>query len=450
MVSESLAKYGAGRSIVVDKAGHVIAGNKTLQAAEGREIVVVESDGSKLVVVQRTDLDINSKAARELAIADNRTAEVGLEWDVDILKSLDLDLKQFWTETELRKLVGDEKEIEGPEPRIDQAEALLVKWKVKRHQLYVAGPHRIYCGDARKQEDWQILCGTNRAAMCFTDPPWNVGIGLDSNPRHRQRTGLKNDSMSSEDFLLFICDFAKNLEHFNAGDVYCVLGASEWPTLDSSLRATGFHWSATIIWVKDIFVLGRSKYHRRYEPLWYGWHTKGKSSFCGIRNLDDVWEIPRPRVSEHHPTIKPLELVARAIKNSSAPADIVVDPFLGSGTTAVAAHQLGRTCFGMEIEPKYMAVILERLSELGLTPQLVNHGKEAAQAAHAESSDTSSAKRPKSSRKPHTGRKRGNRAANRGLVGGEAAITTGVSGADLEARAKRKPERATEESQRPA
>src|ERR1700687_2778613 len=98
MIAESLSKYGAGRSILVDKAGQVIAGNKTLEAAAGRDIVVVPSDGKKLVVVQRTDLDINSKEARELAIADNRSAELNLEWDADVLKSLDVDISQFWNE----------------------------------------------------------------------------------------------------------------------------------------------------------------------------------------------------------------------------------------------------------------------------------------------------------------------------------------------------------------
>ena len=148
------------------------------------------------------------------------------------------------------------------------------------------------------------------------------------------------------------------------GDVYCVLGASEWPRLDATLRSHGLHWSATVIWVKDTFVLGRSKYHRRYEPIWYGWKDGGPSSFCERRDLDDVWEIPRPRKSEEHPTMKPVALVARAISNSSARSDVVLDPFLGSGTTLIAAEQVGRVCHGLEIDPGYCEVIVERFEAL--------------------------------------------------------------------------------------
>jgi DNA modification methylase len=145
-----------------------------------------------------------------------------------------------------------------------------------------------------------------------------------------------------------------------AGDVYCVLGASEWPRLDQTLRAQGFHWSATIIWVKDVFVLGRSKYHRRYEPLWYGWHEKGKSSFLDRRDVDDVWEIPRPKRSEEHPTMKPVLLPTRAILNSSLAGDIVVDPFGGSGSRLIAAEQTSRRAYVMELEPIYCSVIVQR------------------------------------------------------------------------------------------
>lgn len=161
----------------------------------------------------------------------------------------------------------------------------------------------------------------------------------------------------------FLSGFASLLPSVVSGDLYCVLGALEWPTLDLALRGTGFHWSATVIWVKDLFVLGRSKYHRRYEPIWYGWHENGKSSFGTARDLDDVWEIKRPRISEEHPTMKPVELVIRAISNSSKSDDTVFDPFLGSGTTMVAAENLKRRCFGIEISPDYCAVVLQRMQD---------------------------------------------------------------------------------------
>lgn len=130
------------------------------------------------------------------------------------------------------------------------------------------------------------------------------------------------------------------------------------PTVDAALRAAGLHWSATIIWVKDQFTLGRSNYQRRYEPIWYGWRRK--SSFTGDRALDDVWEVPRPKRSDEHPTMKPVALVSRALVNSSLPGDVILDPFLGSGSTLIAAESLGRTCFGIDIEPRYVQVAIER------------------------------------------------------------------------------------------
>lgn len=230
--------------------------------------------------------------------------------------------------------------------------------------LWLLGEHRLLCGDSTRPEDVERLMAGQSASMMFTDPPWNVGIGLDSNPKHRQREGLANDNLSSGEFQCFLDGFIAAVSPHVSGDVYCVLGASEWPRLDATLRAHGFHWSATLIWVKDSFVLGRSKYHRRYEPIWYGWAENTKSSFCARRDLDDVWEVPRPTRSEEHPTMKPVALVGRALTNSSMLNSIVLDPFLGSGTTLIAAEQLGRICYGLELDPGYCDVIVERWENL--------------------------------------------------------------------------------------
>lgn len=362
----------------------IIAGNKTVEnaAAIGLEdVTVVQTDGKRIVAVQRMDLDLEADPmARELAIADNRSGDLNMAWDPDVLKDLagEIDLSPFFTDKELKEigaLTGPTPEV--PEPEIERAEELLKKWQTERDQIWsipsksvTGGAHRIMCGDSTTEADVGALMGAVRARMAFTDPPWNVAIGQDSNPRHRQREGLQNDSMSSENFCRFLGNFATQMSEVVDGDVYCVLGASEWPNLDRELRSVGYHWSATIIWVKDIFVLGRSKYHRRYEPIWYGWHKDGKSSFGEARDLDDVWEIDRPRVSEEHPTMKPVALPARAISNSSAVGDVVYEPFGGGGST-MAAEQMGRICYGMELDPKYVAVMLQRMADMGLKPELV-------------------------------------------------------------------------------
>ena len=145
-------------------------------------------------------------------------------------------------------------------------------------------------------------------------------------------------------------------------DIYVVMGCAEWPNIHAALASAGFHWSSTIVWVKDIFVLGRSNYHRRYEPIWYGWQKT--SSYRADRKQDDVWEHARPTRSPEHPTMKPVELVEHAILNSSVKGDTVLDLFGGSGTTLIACEKTGRKCRMVELEPGYCQVIVDRWEEM--------------------------------------------------------------------------------------
>jgi DNA modification methylase len=126
------------------------------------------------------------------------------------------------------------------------------------------------------------------------------------------------------------------------------------------LAEAGAHWSDTIIWVKDLFTLGRADYQRHYEPIWYGWREGAKHFWCGDRDQGDVWQIARPSESKLHPTMKPLALVERALINSSRPGDSVLDLFLGSGTTLIAAERTGRTCLAMELDPRHVDVAVAR------------------------------------------------------------------------------------------
>ena len=189
-IEGSLKKYGLGRSILLDKDGNVIAGNKTLEAfraAGGKEIIVVGSKGDALIAVQREDLTIDSRKGRSLAIADNRVSELDLDWNPEVLASLDLKLGEFFNDGELRKLLGPQDGDEGPAPQLDRAAELQEKWKTERGQIWGMGKHRLMCGDATSLEEVSLLMKGTKAEMCFTDPPWNVAIGGDNNPRHRQR-----------------------------------------------------------------------------------------------------------------------------------------------------------------------------------------------------------------------------------------------------------------------
>jgi len=351
-IKASLAEFGQRRPLVVDIDMTVIAGNGTLEAA--RDLGWSEID------VTVVPADWTPEQARAYALADNRTAELAT-WDEDVLFETltELDLAGWDVDAlgfDLPDNVSGIIEDEAPEPPEDPI--------TKPGDVWTLGEHRLLCGDSTDAAQVSRLMDSATARMMFTDPPWNVAIGSDSNPRHRQRAGLANDDLPPEEFQAFLDAFIEAARPHVAGDVYCVLGASEWPRLDATLRDQGYHWSATVIWVKDQFVLGRSKFHRRYEPIWYGWHGSSTSSFGSRRDLDDVWEIPRPRKSVEHPTMKPVEVPARAISYSSRKGEVIFDPFLGSGTTLIASEQLGRVCYGLELDPGYCDVIINRWETL--------------------------------------------------------------------------------------
>ena len=362
LLAKIIAAQGWRAPITVSRrSGFVVRGHGRLAAAQALGVSSVPVDFQ----------DYESEAAEWAdLIADNRIAELA-DLDFGLLTDLlgeldvgdfDMDLTGF-DESELERLMTSFADS-GAEVEEDDVPELPEEAVTKPGDLWMLGDHRLLCGDATRAEDVGRLMAGKSAAIMFTDPPWNVGIGLDSNPKHRQRKGLANDSLPATEFQAFFDGFIDAISPHVGGDIYCVLGASERPRLDATLRAHGFHWSATVIWVKDTFVLGRSKYHRRYEPIWYGWAENSKSSFCDRRDLDDVWEIPRPKKSEEHPTMKPVALVARAVTNSSKRHDIVLDPFLGSGTTLIASEQLGRVCYGLELDPGYCDVIVQRWENL--------------------------------------------------------------------------------------
>jgi DNA modification methylase len=363
-VALSISEYGWRQPIVVDEADVIIAGHTRLRAAQklGLETVPVH------VATGLTQAQVKG-----LRLMDNRAAEES-GWDdsllvaeLDELLALDFDLAYAGFEEDLGELFASGEALglaghgadDGDE--LPAAEAFPVS---RPGDLWVCGPHRVLCGNATVAEDVATLLGSETAAMCVTDPPFNVAIGKDSNPKHRQRRGLVNDDLPATDFAQFLERLAQLLAERVAGDVYCFMGASEWPALDGAMRAAGLHHSATIIWVKDAFVLGRSKYHRRYEPIWYGWRASATSSYAAGRDQDDVWEFARPRKSEEHPTMKPVPLVRRAIVNSSGEGDLVFDPFLGSGTTMVACDHTNRACRGIDIDPAYVDVAVRRWQQL--------------------------------------------------------------------------------------
>jgi DNA modification methylase len=356
----SLERFGVVAPIIVNTNNTIIGGHQRTKILEA----LINADPDYLVDVRIPDREMTDEEVRELNIRLNKNVA---EWDFDVLaNNFNMDELFNWgfDKSELDMDLWFTDPQEDPEVQISQAAELRQALGVETGQLWQLGNHRLICGDCTDPKVIERLMQGEKARMMFTDPPWNVAIGKDSNPRHRQRAGLINDDLPEEVFSDFVSDFVKVFDENVAGDVYCVLGAAEWPTLDLRMREQGFHWSSTIIWAKDQFVLGRSKYHRRYEPIWYGWHGSGKSSFVGGRDQDDVWEVVRPKRSDEHPTMKPVELIEKAVKNSSQVGDLVFEPFAGSGSTIIACEHLGRHCRAVEISPEYCAVTINRWAEM--------------------------------------------------------------------------------------
>ena len=317
-------------------------------------------------------LDISEERARLLGLALNR---ISGQWDQELLARLlaeleaipniDLSLSGF-ADDEISKLL---RSLETREKRdrpeafdLDAAlEAVQRAHGAQRGDLWALGDHRLLCGDATDEADVSRLLDGKRAAMCFTDPPYNVAYG-DHGGRQAgtRKRRLENDALSPDQWEVFCRGWAEQLLANVDGALYICMSTREWPVVSRVLAEEGGHWSDTIIWAKDRFVLGRADYQRQYEPIWFGWRQGAQHHWCGDRDQGDVWTIPRPADSPLHPTMKPLALVERAIDNSSRPGDVVLDLFLGSGTTLIAAERTGRVCYGMELDPHYAQVAVLR------------------------------------------------------------------------------------------
>jgi DNA modification methylase len=199
--------------------------------------------------------------------------------------------------------------------------------------------------------------------MVFTDPPYNVNYANSAKDKMRgKERAILNDNLGEGFYDFLLAALTPTLAHCRGG-VYVAMSSSELDTLQSAFRAAGGKWSTFIIWAKNTFTLGRADYQRQYEPILYGWPEGKSRHWCGDRDQGDVWQIKKPLKNDLHPTMKPVELVERALRNSSRPGDSVLDPFGGSGTTLVAAEKSGRRAWLMELDPKYVDVIVRRWQE---------------------------------------------------------------------------------------
>ena len=360
-IAASIAEFGFTNPILAGSDGIIVAGHGRLAAAQKLGLTIVP-----VVVLDH----LTPTQRRALVIADNRIAEnagwddamLRIELEALQLEGFDLDITGFDADALAELIAGDEPDNEGQTD--EDAVPEIGETPISRPgDVWIMGQHRLLCGDATDPASYDTLLGTERVAMIFQDPPYNVDYA--NSPKDKLRgthRPILNDNLGDgfQDFLL--AAFKPALARCN-GAVYVAMSSSELDTLQSAFRAAGGKWSTFIIWAKNTFTLGRSDYQRQYEPILYGWPEGATRHWCGDRDQGDVWHFNKPRVNDLHPTMKPVELVERAIRNSSRPGDVVLDPFGGSGTTLIAAEKSSRQARLIELDPKYVDTIVRRWQE---------------------------------------------------------------------------------------
>jgi len=362
-VAASLRRFGQQKPIVVQRTtGYVVAGNHVVRAAL--------SLGWTEIAANVEDLD--DAEAIAFMLADNRTADLG-GYDDTLLAAI---LAEQQAEDNLAAtgydadavaaLLADAGFIEDRD--LDAAPDLPAETDlyVERGQLWVLGRHVLMCGDSTAADDVGKLLGDAQVDLLWGDPPYGLGY----RGKTKRALTIVNDDLGPDGTRALVAA-ALRLAPLRPGGAFYV-AAPSGPELHLAfllaLEDAGLTAHQTLVWVKDRFVLGHADYHARHENVIYGWRDGRAHHFVKDRTQDTVWEIDRPARSVVHPTMKPVELVSRAIRNSSKPGQLVYDPFAGSGTTLITAEQTGRACRAMELDPRYAQVIVERWGAIAGTP----------------------------------------------------------------------------------
>lgn len=343
-VASSINSFGFKVPVIIDKNNVLVCGHTRVKAAKKLgfdEVPCIIAD------------DLNDDQIKAFRIADNKTAELA-DWDMDKLieelKDIEMDMEQFGFD-DLEKLLDREVLEDSFEEELPEVAY------AKPGDVFVFGKHRLMCGDSTKPEDVAKLTDGEKMDMAFTDPPYNVA--------YEGSTGMtiQNDSQSDEDFYNFLLSAFNNLHESlkPGGAIYVCHADSEGVNFRNAFKVAGFKLAECLIWVKNSLVLGRQDYHWRHEPILYGWKEGAGHYFINDRSQDTIWEYNKPKVNDLHPTMKPLELVGRALKNSSKNGEKIIDLFGGSGSTMIAAEQINRTAYLMELDEKYTDVIVKRM-----------------------------------------------------------------------------------------
>ena len=360
-IAASIVEFGFTNPILAGSDGVIVAGHGRLAAAQKLGL-----DTVPVVVLDH----LTSTQRRALIIADNRIAE-NAGWDDAMLRielqslqedGFNLDITGFDADALAEIMAGEETTVDGNTD--EEAIPELSETAISRPgDVWILGNHRLVCGDATQPSSYEQLLAGQRVQMIWSDLPYNVNYANSAKDKLRgKHRPILNDNLG-EGFYDFVFDALSLMLPHCDGAVYIAMSSSELDTLQAAFRAAGGKWSTFIIWAKHTFTLGRADYQRQYEPILYGWPEGSSRHWCGDRDQGDVWNIKKPARNDLHPTMKPVELMERSIRNSSRPGDVVLDCFGGSGSTLIAAEKSGRRCFMMELEPKYCDVIVRRWQE---------------------------------------------------------------------------------------
>ena len=353
-IKQSLLKFGYVDPIIVNNDLTVIGGHQRLTVLKD-----LDYETAKCVIVK-----LSKEDEKALNIALNKITG---QWDDALLADLLLDLQESdfnldltgFEPPEIDNIISNVHDKELSEDEFDVEEELKKPTVSRRGDIWQLGKHRVICGDSTKAETYKQLLNDRKANLVVTDPPYNVDV--------EETAGkILNDNMSDGDFYQFLLSMFTQVENHMEDDasIYVFHADTEGLNFRKAFKDAGFYLSGCCIWKKNSLVLGRSPYQWQHEPCLYGWKKKGKHQWFSDRKQTTIWEYDRPKSSKDHPTMKPIQLMAYPIQNSSMRGTVVLDPFLGSGSTLMAADPPGRICYGIELDEKFVDVIVKRYIEV--------------------------------------------------------------------------------------
>lgn len=353
-IKNSILEFGYVEPIIVNYDMTVIGGHQRLTVLRDlgyteAQCVVLHIEDENKVKALNIALNKITGAWNEQLLADLLVDLRAVDFNTDLTGFEAPEIEQLFSKVHNKKIKEDDFDVDAELKRPTMAKA---------GDLWLLGRHKVLCGDSTLPDNFATLMGGDRANLVLTDPPYNVNV-------EESAGSIKNDNMPDEDFYKFLFAAFVNMEQSMAPDasIYVFHADSKGLIFRQAFKDAGFYLSGCCIWKKNSLVLGRSPYQWQHEPCLFGWKQGGKHMWYSDRKQTTIWEYDRPRASKDHPTMKPVALMAYPIQNSTMSNCIVLDPFLGSGSTLIACEETDRICYGIELDEKFVDVIVRRYAE---------------------------------------------------------------------------------------